>query len=193
MLPFSTRTLTYSSPRYSQRPQSASFLTITAHHHRKIFLHRRSLALAVVADHRPSCSLLLTPLPTATNRYHYFFSPAAPSHYPSDVMASTLSNSSSSSSSSSNTYVDFLEQAKRNFCLSNAHLSHEELNRAWFQAACQTSQPSMAHEVPRSMAFNASDMTQLPVWTTFGLLVPDLTPTRLPASSPWTVPARPPS
>ncbi|CAN9105599.1 unnamed protein product [Alternaria alternata] len=75
-------------------------------------------------------------------------------------MASTLSNSSSSSSS--NTYVDFLEQAKRNFCLSNAHLSHEELNRAWFQAACQTSQPSMAHEVPRSMAFNASDMTQLP-------------------------------
>lgn len=186
MLPFSTRTLTYSSPRYPQRPQSASFLTITAHHHRKIFLHRRSLALAVVADHRPSCSLLLTPLPTATT---IFFSPAAPSHYPSDVMASTLSNSSSSSSSS-NTYVDFLEQAKRNFCLSNAHLSHEELNRAWFQAACQTSQPSMAHEVPRSMAFNASDMTQLPVWTTFGLLVPHLTPTRLPASSPWTVPAR---
>jgi hypothetical protein len=185
MLPFSTRTLTYSSPRYPQRPQSASFLTITAHHHRKIFLHRRSLALAVVADHRPSCSLLLTPLPTATT---IFFSPAAPSHYPSDVMASTLSNSSSSSSS--NTYVDFLEQAKRNFCLSNAHLSHEELNRAWFQAACQTSQPSMAHEVPRSMAFNASDMTQLPVWTTFGLLVPHLTHTRLPASSPWTVPAR---
>ncbi|CAN9209591.1 unnamed protein product [Alternaria alternata] len=54
-------------------------------------------------------------------------------------------------------YVDFLEQAKRNFFMSNAYLSHEELNRAWFQASRQPSQLSMAHEVPRSMAFNASD------------------------------------
>jgi hypothetical protein len=78
-------------------------------------------------------------------------------------MASTLSNSSSSS----NTYVDFLEQAKHDFRMSNAHLSEEELNRAWFQAACQPPQPSMAHQVPRSMAFNTSNMTQLPVWTHF--------------------------
>ncbi|KAI4915799.1 hypothetical protein J4E90_004245 [Alternaria incomplexa] len=74
-------------------------------------------------------------------------------------MASTLA---SSSSSSSNAYVAFLEQAKHDFCMSNAHLSEEDLNRAWFQAACQPSQPSMAHQVPRSMAFNTSNMTQLP-------------------------------
>jgi hypothetical protein len=79
-------------------------------------------------------------------------------------MASTLANSSSSSS---NTYVTFLEQAKHDFCMSNAHLSEEELNRAWFQAACQPSQAPMAHQVPRSMAFSTPNMTQLPVWTNF--------------------------
>jgi hypothetical protein len=61
----------------------------------------------------------------------------------------------------SNTYVDFLEQAKHDFARSNTHLSREELNRVWFQAACQPSHPSMAHEVPRSMASNASDTTHL--------------------------------
>jgi hypothetical protein len=58
-------------------------------------------------------------------------------------------------------YVEFLEQAKHDFARSNTHLSREELNRVWFQAACQPSHPSMAHEVPRSMASNASDTTHL--------------------------------
>jgi hypothetical protein len=185
MLPFASRTShLFIASLFSKTPQSACFLTIAAHHHRKIFLHRQALVLPVVADHRLSCSLLLTPLHPATTIF-------LPSPYPSDVMASTLSNSSSTSS---NTYVDFLAQAKQNFCMSNAHLSQEELNHAWFQAACQSSQPSMAHEVPRSMAFNSSNMTQLPVWTTFfGLLVPHLTLARPPALSPWTALARLPS
>ncbi|KAF1832926.1 hypothetical protein BDW02DRAFT_570520 [Decorospora gaudefroyi] len=71
---------------------------------------------------------------------------------------STLSNSSSSSS----TYRDFLEQAKRNFWTDNAHLSEEERNQLWFQAACQPTQPSIAHQTPRSMPYSPSNMAQLP-------------------------------
>ncbi|KAL1795133.1 hypothetical protein ACET3X_006949 [Alternaria dauci] len=129
--------------------------------HRLAILQRKHPQSCFLLDnHRPSPTFASY---TATSRATTLFLlyRTIPSHYPSDVMAATLSNSSSSSSSS-NSYVDFLEQAKRNFCLSNAHLSHDELNRAWFQAACQTSQPSMAHEVPRSMAFTTSDMAQLP-------------------------------
>jgi hypothetical protein len=80
-------------------------------------------------------------------------------------MASTLSNSSSSS-----TYIDFLEQAKQNFWSSNAHLSEEQRNQLWFQAACQSTQPSMAHQVPRSLPYSPANLTQLPVrkhlWST---------------------------
>lgn len=77
-------------------------------------------------------------------------------------MASTLN--SSSSSSSSNTYLGFLEQAKHNFWMTNSHLSEEQRNQLWFQAACQPTQPSMAHQVPRSMTFGPSSMMELPVW-----------------------------
>ncbi|USP77135.1 uncharacterized protein yc1106_04409 [Curvularia clavata] len=73
-------------------------------------------------------------------------------------MASTLS--SSSSSSSSNSYVDFLQQAKRNFWMSNAHLTEDERNHAWFQLACQPTQASTADQIPRSMPCPSSDVTQ---------------------------------
>ncbi|XP_014558443.1 hypothetical protein COCVIDRAFT_94539 [Bipolaris victoriae FI3] len=75
-------------------------------------------------------------------------------------MASTLSASSSSSSSNGNTYVDFLQQAKRNFWMSNAHLTEEERNHAWFQLACQPTSASAAEQIPRSMPCPASDVTQ---------------------------------
>jgi hypothetical protein len=79
-------------------------------------------------------------------------------------MASTLPNSSSS------TYIDFLGQAKQKFWSSNAHLSEEQRNQLWFQAACQSTQSSMAHQVPRSMPYSPSNLTQLPVrkhlWST---------------------------
>ena len=78
-------------------------------------------------------------------------------------MASTLS-SSSSSSSSSNSYVDFLQQAKRNFWMSNAHLTEDERNHAWFQLACQPTQASTADQIPRSMPCPSSDVTQFSVW-----------------------------
>lgn len=90
-------------------------------------------------------------------------------------MASTLSASSSSSSSNGNTYVDFLQQAKRNFWMSNAHLTEEERNHAWFQLACQPTSASAAEQIPRSMPCPASDVTQFSVWILFGLrLLPPL-------------------
>lgn len=80
-------------------------------------------------------------------------------------MAATLS--SSSSSSSSNSYVDFLEQAKRNFWMSNAHLTEEERSHAWLQLVCQPPQASMTDQIPRSMPCPSSDLTHLSVWILF--------------------------
>lgn len=74
--------------------------------------------------------------------------------------------------SSSSNYIDFLEQAKQNFWTSNAHLSEEQRNQLWFQAACQPTQPSTAQQTPRSMPYSPSNMMQL---STCGLASMDRT------------------
>lgn len=53
---------------------------------------------------------------------------------PSKVRTPSLTNSGSSSSQP---YINFLEKAKHDFMMSNPHMSEEELNRAWSQAAIQ--------------------------------------------------------
>jgi len=92
-------------------------------------------------------------------------------------MASTLdgsSSSSSSSSSNSDAYLGFLEQAKQKFWMTTSHLSEEQRNQLWFQAACQPTQPSMAHQVPRSMTFDPSSMMELPVWNQLWSALPSM-------------------
>lgn len=77
-------------------------------------------------------------------------------------MASTMFNSS-------NPVFQQLERAKQDFWNSNAHLSEEQRQQLWSQAASLssngfgTSHGSMAHQIPRSM-LSTSNMTQLPVW-----------------------------
>jgi hypothetical protein len=64
-----------------------------------------------------------------------------------------------------------LEQAKQTFWTSNAHLSEEQRQQLWTQAASlppsttgfSASHASMAHQTPRSLPA-ASNMTHLPVW-----------------------------
>ncbi|KAF1946262.1 hypothetical protein EJ02DRAFT_367529 [Clathrospora elynae] len=70
-------------------------------------------------------------------------------------MASTLPNSSSA-------YLHILEQAKQNFWNSNANLSEEQRQEFWLQAAFNSTQPSMVHQTPRSMAYTSPDVTYLP-------------------------------
>ncbi|CAO2656973.1 Nn.00g057760.m01.CDS01 [Neocucurbitaria sp. VM-36] len=76
-------------------------------------------------------------------------------------MASTISSSSSG-------YLHILEQAKQDFWSSNAHLSEEQRQERWLQAAStlprnafSSTQPSMADQTPRSMPYSTSDMTQI--------------------------------
>ncbi|KAF1840489.1 uncharacterized protein K460DRAFT_296925 [Cucurbitaria berberidis CBS 394.84] len=76
-------------------------------------------------------------------------------------MAATLANSSP-------TYLQILEQAKQDFWSGHAHLSEEQRQELWLQAAStlpsnafNPTQPSMAHQTPRSMPFCAPDLTQL--------------------------------
>lgn len=76
----------------------------------------------------------------------------------------------SSFTSSSNTYLDILGQAKQQFWNSNVHLTEEQRQQLWLQAASTlpgnaftTTQPSVAQQTPRSMPYSTSDMTQLSV------------------------------
>jgi hypothetical protein len=79
-----------------------------------------------------------------------------------------------------------LEQAKQAFWSSNAHLSEEQRQQLWTQAASlspsttsfSASHASMAHQTPRSLPA-ASNMTHLPVWTPpFWSALSPLTPSR---------------
>ncbi|OAL07530.1 hypothetical protein IQ06DRAFT_289241 [Phaeosphaeriaceae sp. SRC1lsM3a] len=58
-----------------------------------------------------------------------------------------------------------LEQAKQNFRSSNAHLTEEQCQELWSQAAFQSSNASMAHQTPRSLP--STDMMHLPMSTDF--------------------------
>ena len=52
-----------------------------------------------------------------------------------------------------------LEQARQEFWNSNTHLTEEQRHEAMH------AQPSMAHQIPRTMPSSISNLTQLPVWT----------------------------
>lgn len=65
-----------------------------------------------------------------------------------------------------------LEQARQEFWNSNTHLTEEQRHEAWSAASLYPShafdmhaQPSMAHQIPRTMPSSISNLTQLPVWT----------------------------
>lgn len=75
--------------------------------------------------------------------------------------------------SSSSAYA-LLEQARREFWNSNANLTEEQRQEAWLHASASSfpshafdmpAQPSMAHQIPRTMPNSMSNLTQLPVWT----------------------------
>jgi hypothetical protein len=66
------------------------------------------------------------------------------------------------------------EQAKLDFWVSNAHLTEDQRQEAWSNAALYqnnvfdiSAQPSMAHQIPRTMPNSMSNLTQLPVWTSY--------------------------
>jgi hypothetical protein len=86
---------------------------------------------------------------------------------PLTTMASTMFDSNQ-------TLFQQLEQAKQSFWSSNAHLSEEQRQQLWLQAASlspsntntnsySSSHASVAHQTPRSLPA-ASNMTHLPVW-----------------------------
>ena len=85
------------------------------------------------------------------------------STHPQSAMAPTLFDSS-------NSVFQQLEQTRQDFWSSNAHLSEEQRQELWLQAASipsnafGTSHASLAHQTPRSMP-SSSNMTHLPVWT----------------------------
>ena len=56
-----------------------------------------------------------------------------------------------------------LEQAKENFWISNAHLTEEQRQELWSQAAFQSSNASMAQQTPRTLP-STTNMMHLPVW-----------------------------
>ena len=64
------------------------------------------------------------------------------------------------------------EQAKLDFWVNNAHLTEEQRQEAWSTASLYPNnafdipaQPSLAHQIPRTMPNSISNLTQLPVWT----------------------------
>lgn len=66
------------------------------------------------------------------------------------------------------------EQAKLDFWVSNAHLTEDQRQEAWSNAVLYQNnvfdipaQPSMAHQIPRTMPNSMSNLTQLPVWTSY--------------------------
>lgn len=74
--------------------------------------------------------------------------------------------------SSSSSAFTILEQARQDFWNSNAHLTEEQRHEAWSTASQfpnnafdMHAQPSMAHQIPRTMPNSMSNLTQLPVWT----------------------------
>jgi hypothetical protein len=72
-------------------------------------------------------------------------------------------------SSNSNNAFELLEQAKRDFWSSNIHLGEDERRQLWSQATALNSNPidtprSMVHQIPRTMPYSMSSLTQFPVW-----------------------------
>lgn len=107
-------------------------------------LHRRSPFLILPADrrHRAVCfAHHLQPL-------HYLYS--------SHTMASTMFDSAQH-------LYQQLEQAKADFWISNAHLTEEQRQELWSQAAFQSSNASMAQQTPRTLP-STTNMMHLPVW-----------------------------
>lgn len=81
--------------------------------------------------------------------------------------------------SSSNSAFTILEQARLEFWNSNAHLTEEQRHEAWSTASLfpnsafdMPAQPSMAHQIPRTMPNSMSNLTQLPVWTSSLVIAP---------------------
>jgi hypothetical protein len=72
--------------------------------------------------------------------------------------------------SSSNNAFELLEQAKRDFWTSNSHLGEDERRQLWSQATAFNNnhaidtQPSMVHQIPRTMPYSMSSLTHFPVW-----------------------------
>jgi len=80
---------------------------------------------------------------------------------------------------SSSSAFTILEHARQEFWNSNAHLTEEQRQEAWSTASLYPSnafdmhaQPSMAHQIPRTMPNSMSNLTQLPVWTSSLVVVP---------------------
>ncbi|KAH6637853.1 key lime pathogenicity protein, partial [Boeremia exigua] len=73
---------------------------------------------------------------------------------------------------SSSSAFAILEQARLEFWNSNAHLTEEQRQEAWATASLYPNtafdtpaQPSMAHQIPRTMPNSMTSLSQLPVWT----------------------------
>ena len=68
-----------------------------------------------------------------------------------------------------NNYLRILEQAKQDLWNRNSHLSEQQRQELWLQAASNpgnafiNTNPSLARQVPRSMSYST---TQTPVWNT---------------------------
>ena len=84
-------------------------------------------------------------------------------------MATVIPGNSSSA-------YELLEQAKRDFWISNSHLGEHERRQLWSQAtalngnsnssnnATVNTQSSMLHQTPRTMPYSVSSLTHLQVW-----------------------------
>jgi hypothetical protein len=60
------------------------------------------------------------------------------------------------------------DQASLEFLVNNPHLSEEQRQAVWSNGSSNAFnmpvQPSMLHQVPRTMPNSMSNLTQLPVW-----------------------------